>query len=737
MKKLTFTHFYAFFSLFFLFSSVYAGVKFVETIPPVRHPELVYWFWHSNTLANAQYLRDVENMASNSPYTLTFMTERGVDFYDYDKMHGPFAQTVRAAHEHHLKVGLQLWEFWSPLQPRTSEKARSQLPLPVSQAQALVTEGEVVLDAGAHAIYSVTCTNGRSCQPFHSEVLKVFAFRKTAEGFYAENSLTDITASAKAETSGSAGVAVEIDAPSNLAGCTAYVMAAHYFDYPDLFNEVMIDRYREALTHYSDIPFDGTALDEFGYMMVTRHTGQPFRDRFYGRAFADEFARRAGIPLERALFDMRFAPEGKPEVRVRAINQYFDVMRDGPMRVEKAFYKMSKDIFGPNTFAGNHDTFHNYMRTDDLWRVGFNWWTVPREYGQSDEDWPMPQRMGLIVSHPEPITYDQYYNRNLNGFLQKAFRDARFDGRIDYHGWNDDDGRWGINLADTKKYSSIRDVEMKIRLLNQFNPVAPKLSVLIVFGMPALINWFPDESARSLWDINGKLGIEEKALAVWRAGYPCALLPSDLIDAGEITFDSTGHPMVNEHRFDCLVYLDPQYAKETTLRFLEGFTGSGGKLMIEGTASRDFDGNNITGRFQKIAELAIVRGFDTNRLPEISAHTNSLVDGAFMEDGGVIFTDYPSWHLNKPKPFQAILRGHEYSGSYVGVCALKVNEAGALEKFVCGDFSELSRDGQALFSLAHPADVVVVPNEADGYDATVVSSKTNEFKIYQSAAIIP
>ncbi|HEX4119067.1 MAG TPA: hypothetical protein VH619_00465, partial [Verrucomicrobiae bacterium] len=176
---------------------VLGGVQYVETMPPARHPELVYWFWHSNTLANAQYLRDVDNMASNSAYTMALLTERGVDFYDYDKMHEPFAQTVRAAHQHHLKVGLQLWEFWSPMQGRTADVTKAQLGLNVDQAQALVSEGEVVLDAAGHANYSVTCTNGRASRPFHSEALKVFAFRKTAEGYYAENSLMDITSSVK------------------------------------------------------------------------------------------------------------------------------------------------------------------------------------------------------------------------------------------------------------------------------------------------------------------------------------------------------------------------------------------------------------------------------------------------------------------------------------------------------------------------------------------------------------
>ena len=714
-------------------SPVFADIQYVDTMPPTQIPELVYWFWHSNTLANAQYLNDVDNMAANSAYTLTFLTEReGVDFYDYKTMHEPFAEMVREAHKHHIKVGLQLWNFWSSPHQIPTEALRS--PLTPDQAFALVTEGEAVLDVNGHANYSDTAKDSRFLQPFHSDVLKVFAFRKTADGYYADGSLTDITAMAKTVKSDASKVDLSIDA-TNLAGYTAYVMVAHYYNWPDLFNDVVIDCYRNILEHYADIPFDGTALDEFGNMSLTHSKDGNFRERFYGRAFAAEFQRRTGTPLARELFDMRFAPEGKREVRIRAINEYFDVMRDGPLRVEKAFYKMSKEIFGPNTFAGIHDTYHNYMRTDDVWTVGFNWWINPRDYGQSDENWPQPQRMGLLLTHRGPVTFDQYYSRSLESFLQKAFYDARFDGRVHYHGWNDNTGRWGIDLSDTKKYSVIRAAELKIRLLNNVTPAPPKLSVLVVFGMPALIDWFPDENNRSLWDINNLLStdIESKTAAIWHANYPCALLPSDFIDNGQITYDHEGHPIVNGHRFDCMVFLYPQYAKETTLRFLDRFTKAGGKLMVEGNATSDFYGNDITERFEKITARAMVQGFDVGLLPILGAQTNPLADGAFMEDGSVVFTDFQSWHKHRVTPFSVNLNGQEFSGSYLGVCALKANDSGDVEKFACGGFTELKRDGKVIFSLQHPADVVMTRMASGDYDVTIVGSKDNHFDAHPKA----
>jgi len=258
--------------------------------------------------------------------------------------------------------------------------------------------------------------------------------------------------------------------------------------------------------------------------------------------------------------------------------------------------------------------------------------------------------------------------------------------------------------------------------------------------MPALIDWFPDEAARSPWDINGNLaigsswdgkpGIEEQEQAVWNAGYPCALLPSDFIDNGRITFDAENHPVIDGHQFDCMIFLNPQYAKETTLQFLERFTQSGGKLMLEGNATRDFDGNDIASCFEKIAARATVRGFDVNQISKLGAQTNSLPNGAFMEDGSVIFSDIQSWQKNRAKPFSIELAGHKFSGSYIGVCALKVNDSGDIEKFACGGFSKLSRDGQVVFSLESPADIVVNQTANGEYNATIVSSTTNHFREY-------
>jgi len=682
---------------------------YTTTIPNSRHPEIVYWFWTNDTLEDGHYLQDVQNMAEQSRFDFLMMTDRtvgqGYVFHDTQRMHDIFAKTVKAAHARGLKVGLQLWAEGYPKLVKTEE------------ACACVTEGEVVLDAYGRAEYSATgrwvlegghdATNGKH-EPIASEPLKAFAFRKAGDGIYEPGSLVELPASAITVTQSSpTTVKLQINGSAKLAGYTVYVLVAHYVQFPDLFNGVMTAHLENTLRHYRDIPFDGTALDEFGWMMIKgdQPDKSPFRNRFYGQAFATEFNRQKGRPLETELFNMRYAPTGDGSQRIRAINDYFDVLRQGPLRVERAFYDFSRGLYGPKNFAGIHNTFHNALETDEVWRTGINWWRNPRAYGQSDENISLPVRMGLLVSATEPVEYDQFYSPDVSCFTRKVMAEAQYNGRTHYSAWNDK-GTWGADMGTTNALAVINPLEEKVRLLNQFNPAPPKLPILIIFGMPSQLNWYPNSAARNAWDIN-TLDIEQKAVSVWNAGYPCALVSSDLIDDGKISVDVSGKPVINGHVFDAVIYLYPQYSTSATLAFLERLVNNGGRLMLEGQATGDFAGRDISNRFAGIAAKATVRGFDVGKIPALGVVSREPADGAVMEDGSVIMSDFDSFVSGKPKPFEIRLNGHTWSGAYVGVFALKVNSFGKIEKLAAGGFAHLFCDGKPILSLSAPADLFI------------------------------
>lgn len=695
-----------------------------KTIAQSRHPNILYWFWTNEMLKDRAYLQDIRDISEKSRFNFLMMSDRtaglGNTFHDTGKMHGIFSDVVAQAHSLGLKVGLQLWAEGFP-------------KLTPENAVACVTEGEVTLDAQGQADYSVTGTQWVSPggggatagnhYPIASEPLRAFAFRKVADGTYEPGTLVELPATAlKVEKSAPASVTLKIEASPELAGYTVYVLVAHYIQFPDLFSEVMTDHLTGTLRQYKDIPFDGTALDEFGWMMLKNNLPDesPFRERFYGKAFAREFNRQKGRPLESELFAMRYSPANDPNPRIRAINAYFDVMRQGPLRVEKAFRSESKKLFGEGSFSGVHNTYQNYLENPEIWRTGINWWRIEREYGQSDEDINFPVRMGLLINSPQPVMYDMYYSKELSSYPKKMMVDARYNVRTHFHAWNDN--HWGRDCADPELLATINPLQDKIALLDRFDPAPPKMRLLVVFGMPAQLNWFPNAQARNRWDINS-LGVEQKAVAIWKAGYPCALVSSDLIDDGRISISPSGKPVLNGQTFDALVYLYPQYATSKTLDFLEKYAGSGGRFMLEGDATYDFEGNDIAQRFAAIAAKATERQFNTAKLPSLGVTLPENAEAGELADGSLIFSDLESVQTGKPKAFKARLSGHEFSGDFIGVLAMKVDASGCLEKFAAGGFSKLLRDGIPILTLSAPADIVLRKEGGGKYHAAIKGTR--------------
>jgi hypothetical protein len=105
------------------------------------------------------------------------------------------------------------------------------------------------------------------------------------------------------------------------------------------------------------------------------------------------------------------------------------------------------------------------------------------------------------------------------------------------------------------------------------------------------------------------------------------LLPSEFIAHGILKINKEGKPEINGHRFDAVLYLYPQYAKESELKFLEDYINRGGKLMIEGKADHDFNANEISKSFKSIYDKATVKGYSVENLSKLGLEKNLLTDG--------------------------------------------------------------------------------------------------------------
>jgi hypothetical protein len=224
---------------------------------------------------------------------------------------------------------------------------------------------------------------------------------------------------------------------------------------------------------------------------------------------------------------------------------------------------------------------------------------------------------------------------------------------------------------------------------------------------------------------------EEKVQAIWDAGYRCAVVPSDLIDNGSLKLDQKNRPVLNGHVFQAVIYLDPQYAKRSTLAFLDQYTRRGGALMLEGTATRDFDGAPVDEIFAEIAAHARVKQFSVDRIAELGVEKSPLREiGGELEDGSVILTDLNSLETGQPKPFSVAVNGHQFSGAYIGVFALKTAADGRILKLACGGCASLSRDGREILRLGKATDVVLSRNAAGAYEAVLLGEPaSNSLKL--------
>lgn len=664
-----------------------------------NHEQIGYWFFTPTLIADEKKaLANIDSIAAKCNYTMLFLTSReGASFYDFNKVHPVFQKLVAEGHKKGLKVGLQLWGNYPDKNMEGSQR--------------MIIENEVVLDQQGSANTSITAKHIRFADRLlKSDIFKVYAFKKTGDGFYDPATLKDITKQCEVILPNKETVQVKINGGNALSGLTACIMTQQYCSQSSNWDDSEINGFTEAMKAYGDIPFDGFSLDEYGNKFVERifdaNTPTPFRGRWYSTAMAKEYNKVTGNSLAQTLFNGRYAPTGKPDVRMNAINEYMEFMRTGGLRVETAVYHKSREIFGKNIFSGIHNTYHNSLVNDEIWANGIGWWSAPRAYGQTDEKTFTPTQMGVAMAHPKNAMYNQYYDKDLEPVLVKAFADLRFGVRTHYHALNDK-RPLRFDLEDPDAIVGINQIENCTRLLNKFNPSLPDIKLLVIFGMEALSNWYPYASDRGAYDINDKLKIEEKAVEVWNAGYLNALVPSDLIVTKQLTIGADGKPVLNGHKFDAILYLNPQFAREPVLKFLEEYESKGGKLMIEGKGEFDFKGKNITSRFQSIYKKATATKYSIADLSKLGLQKNLLPDGCKNEDGSYVFINNASLRTSSVADFSVSIEGDTYTGKYKGLAVISASKKNGVTKLAATGLMELAKNGQVLLSFKNPIDVFV------------------------------
>ena len=651
-------------------------------------PNLLVWQYNANTLSRKQYLKDVDFIRTN-----TLVDVLSVATVDHVNPEDPefcrdFAEMVRYARSKGLRTILRCQHGLKGFFNASVDGADEGTYILENQdeAQGIAYEEEAVLDKDGFASVTFNAKWGRNkVRPLRNEIVAVWCFDKASDGFYRKGSLVDLTDRARPVARTSRMQTVEIDAGAAFAGKTVYVLTAQYFNSYDLFGGAMARYQMRIADSLKDAPLSGLYFDEFGWMHlditgIERGKDAPWRGRFYSAAQAKWWRENRGTDLARLLFDMRYAPEGDASVRIRAINDYMDVLSRQPTEVEREVAAHERMLWGDDVLLACHSTFHNYLGADEVWHSGCNWWEVPRDYGFTDVGVDKPSQMGVLYGAKKPFLEHMFFSPKAEDYYENILDLLPRNTREYHHAYNDD--VWGKSWKgdDPAFLANIRKFDAVAARLSPFQAKSlPRIDILVVFGMPGLFNWYPDATARNKWDIDGSLRIGEKATELWNLGYRTALVPDRMIENGQLVLKD-GKFVYNGHAFDRCIFLYPKYSRRAVYDFLNAAADAKMPLAVVGRADIDFEAKPVAFRGTRYAT------WSPKIAEDLGATKSAIPGGSVAADGS--FTLVSRGILDgRPTEFDFTVDGVRYTGRHTGVLCYRK-----------GDPTSFSTPGSELFA---------------------------------------
>lgn len=684
-------------------------VETIDKFENINNPIVLYWFWDENTLLGKKYLSDLDSIVEKSPFDLIYLTARnGVDFYDYDRMHPIFSELVDEAHRKGVKIGLQLWD--------------SDNEITFAKSVRLLSESEAELDVKGRAVVKMYAKHVRDNSiNRHSrvgitktEVFKAWAFKKDKSDSFISETLKDITPNVRINKFGKEYSEFIIDCGPEFSGYYIYILTQNFYNWNDTYGGYVSDNIQRAFNKYSDIPFDATALDEYTHIRITppwNIGNEYFTERIYSPAMDSLYNKIYNSSMSDSFLSMRYKEDGNSENQIRCINRYMDIMRYGPLKVEKDFYRLSKEYFGEETFIGVHNTFHNALLGDEIWQTGGNWWTVPRDYGHTDENSIKPTQMGIAQGCKMNVLYNMYYHENVDSILKKSATDLAYGIRTHYHAYNDSQS-WGVKLESPEFLDKVCNVENAAVLLNHFNPSLPQMDALFVFCIEALQNSCMEQEHRTKYMLNGNVNPEKIVNSLWEKGYRISLISSDAFTADRVKILSDSKLSYNGHIYKDVVLMYPEFIKKQSLELFTEYVRNGGKLLVFGNGTYNFDAEKISDKISCMGkclsnefelEMALK---DEDILPDNLYGTYS-----YNEDGSYVQTFYPELVNKEDVSFNFELKSSKVTGKCRGMIALDIDDSAEVLKLAAVGLTELSINGNMLLKLSSPSDIFYVNDD--------------------------
>ncbi len=490
---------------------------------------------------------------------------------------------------------------------------------------------------------------------------------------------------------------VSIEIAEGVAQGAKEVIVAAAFEYgtPDVFSPALLPFQTRILEQYKDIDLDGAMKDEWGFPPVYNH-GAKDGDFWFSENIAAAYARAGGGEFVRDCALMTLGIGGPRVQRLTAVNRYMRLILTENARIEDSFYRETKRLFGPDAMVVVHATWGN-MPHGDAFKNGYDWWQATRDYGQTDEFWPMPVRTSLAKKMGGPVWYNQCHERrHPEPIYTEIWEDARAGGRVNF--------LTPLWLLQDKK--AMR-AESRVRLLNYISRAPLDCPVAVVFGHAAALNWVGPHF--------GDLGVDF-AEELWSLGVRADVIPSTEIASGALKVGPDGQASYGAQKYLALVFLNPEHEPDRTFDFLQEVGRSKTRLFIRGQRTMTFDGRP-RGAKDGIVDSAgvdptpsrVAQSLDEWHAPLMAryqVHVPPLADQSRLTDGTIFFA------RGERDPAGDLIDETFYCDYYrvtaraTGVFGIKLSPKGELESLAASDLRFVEA-GNFRLELAEPVDLAL------------------------------
>ncbi len=531
------------------------------------------------------------------------------------------------------------------------------------------------------------------------KVFSAFCFN-IGEGYltYKPESLKELSGISLShfEDEGGKKVRITVNAGSENGEKTAQVCLLTEQPIPDLASKKLPDYFRKMVSGLeqknTDIGVGGVFSDEWGYDVILKiEEPNPYDDRklfLKHLSFSDAMAEKYESAYPEASFKadslhFMYTPEGKPEVRVAAVNRYFKTLRKIMSQNDYDMHSITKEVLGNDAFYGVHPTWWGSVDSlnFECYKNGFYWWEAKRDIAQTDELVTLPIRTALSHKWGSSIFYNMWYSmgtRKIETYYKDTWNSVRAGGRTHHHSYRCPNEPVVLELAGEGLLESLELMEKKVRLIDEVQKTALDCRVLVLFGMEAISNYAVSFSSKN-GEIKGLLPPwipqNEKLDKVLNTANHlfskllCDLVPTSEVENGWVTIAENGLPVYGTQQYDAVVVFYPECMPKECYAFLQKLDKN--RLFVCGGASMYADGATILHSDAEILDTAKIRYDDIPEadelyriLTEAGVKANRTAQGCALQDGSWIFTGEGQSAIGNPLTVNEKINGYniEFSG---------------------------------------------------------------------------